>query len=70
MKTKTGKSTSTPILYETENDISEKRRLELNALMNERLVKRSLRPESTVIITELRFPSHVPLVSAASTTNR
>jgi starvation-inducible DNA-binding protein len=37
MKTTTGKSPRTTKMYETENDISQKRRLELNALMNQRL---------------------------------
>src|SRR5580658_9506811 len=37
MKPTTGKSPRTPKMYETENDISQKRRLELNALMNQRL---------------------------------
>ena len=37
MKPTTGKSPLTTKLYETENDISQKRRLELNALMNQRL---------------------------------
>src|SRR5580704_4864657 len=37
MKTKTGKSEAIPKVFETENDISAKRRLELNALMNQRL---------------------------------
>src|SRR5580658_3319459 len=37
MKPTTGKSPRTPKMYETENDISKKLRLELNALMNQRL---------------------------------
>jgi starvation-inducible DNA-binding protein len=37
MKPTTGKSAATPKMYETENDLSPKRRLELNALMNQRL---------------------------------
>jgi starvation-inducible DNA-binding protein len=37
MKPTTGKYAATPKLYETENDISQKSRLELNALMNQRL---------------------------------
>jgi starvation-inducible DNA-binding protein len=37
MKPAAGKFTATPKLYETENDISQKSRLELNALMNQRL---------------------------------
>jgi starvation-inducible DNA-binding protein len=37
MKTSAGKSTETPTMYETENDISLKRRVELNALINQRL---------------------------------
>ena len=37
MKLTTGKSPRTTNMYETENDISQKRRLELNALMNQRL---------------------------------
>jgi starvation-inducible DNA-binding protein len=37
MKLRTGKSPLTTKMYETENDISQKRRLELNALMNQRL---------------------------------
>src|SRR5712672_2766648 len=37
MKTTTGKPGATPKMYETENDISKNRRLELNALMNQRL---------------------------------
>jgi hypothetical protein len=37
MNPTTDKSTVTPKMYETENDISQKRRLELNALMNQRL---------------------------------
>src|SRR5580658_4844568 len=37
MKPTTGKSPRTPKMYETENDISQKSRLELNALMNQRL---------------------------------
>src|ERR1700685_3518551 len=37
MKTATGKSATTTKMYETENDLSQKQRLELNALMNLRL---------------------------------
>jgi starvation-inducible DNA-binding protein len=37
MKKSTVKFTAAPEIYETENDISLKRRLELNALMNQRL---------------------------------
>lgn len=37
MKTMPGKVAATPKMYETENDISRQRRLELNALMNQRL---------------------------------
>src|SRR5580704_3884009 len=37
MKTKTGKSEAIPKVFETENDISAKRRLELDAIMNQRL---------------------------------
>jgi starvation-inducible DNA-binding protein len=37
MKTSTTKLTEAPKMYETENDISEKRRSELNALLNQRL---------------------------------
>ncbi len=37
MKPTTGKSPRTTKMYETENDISQKRRLELNGLMNQRL---------------------------------
>src|SRR5271154_6934235 len=37
MKTTAGKFAATPKMYETENDISQKSRLELNALMNQRL---------------------------------
>jgi len=37
MKTMTSKPAATPRMYETENDIAPKRRLELNALMNQRL---------------------------------
>jgi starvation-inducible DNA-binding protein len=37
MKPTTGKSPRMIKMYETENDISQKRRLELNALMNQRL---------------------------------
>jgi starvation-inducible DNA-binding protein len=37
MKTRTGKLVSAPKMYETENDISQPRRSELNALMNQRL---------------------------------
>ena len=37
MKPTTGKSPRTTKMYETDNDISQKRRLELNALMNQRL---------------------------------
>src|SRR5271156_5380458 len=37
MKPAAGKFAATPKMYETENDISQKRRLELNALMNQRL---------------------------------
>jgi starvation-inducible DNA-binding protein len=37
MKSATDKSTAASKMYETENDISQKRRLELNALMNQRL---------------------------------
>src|SRR5437879_13037778 len=37
MKTTTGKTNVTPKKYETENDIPQQRRLELNALMNQRL---------------------------------
>ncbi len=37
MKLTSGKSPRTTKMYETENDISQKRRLELNALMNQRL---------------------------------
>ena len=37
MKTITSKSAGAAKMYETENDISQKRRLELNALMNHRL---------------------------------
>jgi starvation-inducible DNA-binding protein len=37
MKTMISKPAATPRMYETENDISQKRRFELNALMNQRL---------------------------------
>src|SRR5438552_5309822 len=37
MKTRTVAPVATPKLYETENDISQDRRAELNALMNQRL---------------------------------
>src|SRR6478736_10508270 len=37
MKTMTSTLTEAPKMYETENDISQKRRSELNALMNQRL---------------------------------
>jgi starvation-inducible DNA-binding protein len=37
MKTSTTKLTEAPKMYETENDISQKRREELNTLMNQRL---------------------------------
>jgi len=37
MKTTTAKLAAAPKMYETENDISQKRRSELNALMNQRL---------------------------------
>ena len=37
MKTSTANLAEAPKMYETENDISEKRRVELNALMNQRL---------------------------------
>jgi len=37
MKTRTVAPAATPKLYETENDISQERRAELNALMNQRL---------------------------------
>src|SRR5260370_36324484 len=37
MKTTTGKTNATPKMYETENDITQQRRSELNALMNQRL---------------------------------
>src|SRR5689334_24747584 len=37
MKTTTAKIASMPTMYETENDIPQKRRAELNALMNQRL---------------------------------
>src|SRR5438876_4461258 len=37
MKTTTARITALPTMYETENDISEQRRSELNALMNQRL---------------------------------
>ena len=37
MKTRTVAPAATPKLYETENDISQDRRAELNALMNQRL---------------------------------
>src|SRR5881628_15967 len=37
MKTSTKNTMGAPKMYETENDISEKRRSELNALMNQRL---------------------------------
>src|SRR5882672_3844547 len=37
MKSTTDKPATQPRMYETENDISEQRRLELNALMNQRL---------------------------------
>jgi starvation-inducible DNA-binding protein len=37
MRPTTGDSAQTPKMYETENDISQKSRLELNALMNQRL---------------------------------
>jgi len=37
MKTTTAKITAMPTMYETENDISQQRRSELNALMNQRL---------------------------------
>src|ERR1700749_4207170 len=37
MKTRTNNFEKMPRMYETENDISEKRRSELNALMNRRL---------------------------------
>jgi len=37
MKTTTAKLAAASKMYETENDISQKRRSELNALMNQRL---------------------------------
>ena len=37
MKTPTGNNVETPKMYETENDIPEQRRSELNALMNQQL---------------------------------
>src|SRR5438045_5524550 len=37
MKTTTARITALPTMYETENDISQQRRSELNALMNQRL---------------------------------
>src|SRR5437016_8191442 len=37
MKTTTARMTAMPTMYETENDISQQRRSELNALMNQRL---------------------------------
>src|SRR6266481_4143687 len=37
MRTTTAKITAMPTMYETENDISQQRRSELNALMNQRL---------------------------------
>src|SRR5256886_6758830 len=37
MKTTTARITALPTMYETENDISQNRREELNALMNQRL---------------------------------
>ena len=37
MKTSTRNVVDAPKMYETENDISEQRRLELNTLMNQRL---------------------------------
>ena len=37
MKMRTGKLEAAPKMYETENDIPEGRRVELNALMNQRL---------------------------------
>src|SRR5213080_5449091 len=37
MKTTTARITALPTMYETENDIPEQRRSELNALMNQRL---------------------------------
>jgi starvation-inducible DNA-binding protein len=37
MKTKTEKTTPPPKMYETENDIAQSRRVELNALLNQRL---------------------------------
>ena len=37
MKTTAGKTNTTPKMYETENDITQQRRAELNALMNQRL---------------------------------
>jgi starvation-inducible DNA-binding protein len=37
MKTTAGKTNATPKMYETENDIPQQRRSELNALMNQRL---------------------------------
>src|SRR6185295_17135145 len=37
MKTTTAKLGPTPKMYQTQNDIAEKRRVELNALMNQRL---------------------------------
>jgi len=37
MKTMTSTLTEAPKMYETENDISQNRRSELNALMNQRL---------------------------------
>src|SRR5438445_8204104 len=37
MTTTAGKLEANPTMYETENDISQKRRAELNALMNQRL---------------------------------
>jgi hypothetical protein len=37
MKTSSGTTPATSKMYETENDISKSRRLELNALMNQRL---------------------------------
>jgi starvation-inducible DNA-binding protein len=37
MKSKTNRTTPRPKMYKTENDISQKRRVEINALLNQRL---------------------------------
>jgi hypothetical protein len=37
MKTAAGNPTTPPTTYETENDIGQKQRLQLNALMNQRM---------------------------------